>query len=180
MKPLPDQSVLQELLDYNPNTGELTWKPRAEHHFTAKHQQTRWNKLFSLKPAFNQIDSTGYLRGKLFDKIYSTHRIVWKLHYGTEPNVIDHIDGLKTNNKINNLRNVDDFANAKNKRLNKSNKTGCSGVSKHPLKNRYQSTIGVNNKKIYLGSFLTYEEAVAARKAAEIQYGYHENHGRAT
>jgi hypothetical protein len=179
-KTLPDQSVLQELLHYEPTAGQLFWKNRPEHYFTSKHQQQRWNTVYAGKAAFAQIDSTGYLRGKLFNVIYLTHRIVWKIYHGNEPNVIDHIDGVLTNNQISNLRNVDDFVNAKNKKLNKGNKTGYSGIhKKNTLTDRYEVTIGLNNKKIYVGVFFTLEEAVAARKAAEIQYGYHENHGRA-
>ncbi len=178
-KLLPDQELLIEFLKYEPDTGKLFWKPRAEHHFNVKHQQTRWNKLYANKPAFCILDSVGYLRGNLFNKVYATHRIVWKYVYGVDPNVIDHIDGNKQNNAITNLRDVDTSINGRNRCMNSANTTGCMGVYHYPAKKGYQVSIKDNNKFIYIGWFKNYDEAVAARKEAEIKYNYHPNHGRA-
>lgn len=130
---------------------------------------------------------TGYagLRGCLETrfkyKLYKTHRLIWILHYGEIPTgmVIDHIDGNAKNNSLENLRLTTQRVNTKNQRKRITNTSGHMGVYLHKQRGKWVAEIKVNYKKKYLGIFQSKEEAISARVAAEKQYGFHENHGRA-
>jgi hypothetical protein len=100
------------------------------------------------------------------------------MHYGKWPEgVIDHIDHDGTNNRISNLRDVTHTDNLRNARMSKCNKTGVKGVHKNKV-GSYVATIGCGKTYRYLGSFKRIEDAANARKNAEREMGYHENHGK--
>jgi hypothetical protein len=90
---------------------------------------------------------------------------------------VDHIDGNGTNNIWNNLRAVTRADNAKNMRKSSANTSGVTGVVWIKRIKSWKSQIMVNGCCKYLGYFRSKEEAIAARKAAEVLYGFHENHG---
>lgn len=75
--------------------------------------------------------STGYLRVNFCGKVHYVHRLIWTLHHGSEPNgFIDHINGCKTDNRIENLRVVDNRVNMQNlKHARVDSKTGVLGVT---------------------------------------------------
>lgn len=183
--PLPSREALCELLEYNSSNGALVWKARDAKHFThvvgksPGHVAGMWNSNFAGKEAFTAVNKSGYKRGTLWNKNYLAHRIIWKIVHNEEPDDIDHIDGNRLNNRIDNLRNVSRQENLKNIRIRSDNTTGTHGVSMFKRTGKYTARIQYGGKGIHLGYFGTLEEAVAARKAAEVQYGYHENHGRA-
>lgn len=113
-------------------------------------------------------------------KRYLAHRLIWVLVYGRWPAdgmEIDHIDGDGSNNKLSNLREVPHVDNQKNQRRMSTNTSGCTGVSWRKERQRWSAKMYKGKSTIYLGLFKTFEEAVAARKAAEIRYGFHPNHG---
>ena len=82
--------------------------------------------------------------------------------------VVDHINRNKLDNRKGNLRYTTYSVNAQNRSLTPNNKNGCFGVRKS--KNRWQAIITSYGKKIFIGSFKTKEEAIAARKEAERIY----------
>jgi hypothetical protein len=98
--------------------------------------------------------------------------------YNTELEFIDHINGDRSDNRITNLRSVSHSGNTKNAKRRGDNLSGMTGVSFFRPKGTWRARINHNGETILLGYFRTYEEAVAARKAAEKIYEYHENHGR--
>jgi hypothetical protein len=109
--------------------------------------------------------------------IYGVHRIIWLLVHKTWPeNYIDHIDGNGLNNRIENLRDVPQAENCKNRKKQKNNTSGHTGVKW--CKGRWQVQIRVSGDEVYIGRFTNLDEAVAARKAAEVKYGFHANHGK--
>lgn len=112
-------------------------------------------------------------------KRYKAHRIAWLLFYKTWPTmIIDHIDGDPTNNKIENLRQATSSQNSRNARIGKANKTDCIGVVYNKKDRTHRALINNNaGEQIYLGSG-SIEKCTRLRKAAEKEYGYHENHGR--
>ena len=149
--PLPSQKKLQELFDYR--DGQLYWKERIH------------SSIDLSKPA-GHIGKDGYRRIQIERKLYKSHRLVWKYHYGKDPKeFIDHIDGNKSNNNIKNLREATRQQNNFNKITQKNNKLGIKGVSK--IGNKYTATIFINDKRKYLGFFDTIEEARLAREEAE-------------
>jgi hypothetical protein len=167
-KALPSQEVLRQLLDYDPTTGLLTWRRRDG--------QKRWNTLYAGKPAF-ATKVHGYMTGRLFGENVRAHRVLWALHFGQDPNgQIDHINGQKSDNRIENLRLTDAGGNARNRPLRKDNRTGHSGVRPH--RGKYRVNIRFNGELTHLGTFEDLETAVAVRKKAERAMGFHENHGR--
>lgn len=81
------------------------------------------------------------------------HRLSWFLHYGTLPiNCLDHIDGNKSNNKIDNLRDVTN-------QENQWNRTTAKGYTWHKKNNKFQAAIQINGKVKHLGLFHTEQEA---------------------
>ena len=109
----------------------------------------------------------------------SLHRIAWTLYYKKIPeNFIDHINHIRSDNRIENLREVSKVENNKNQSMPKHNTSGFVGVSYHKRDKIWEARIKVNYNQIYLGRFKTKEEAIEARKKAEVQYGFHANHGR--
>lgn len=177
--------IIRELLDYNPNTGDLFWKKRPLKYFKNKKDRNKWNGRWAGKKvgANNNHPKTGgagYLRftSKIFEKRYYAHRIIWLHYYGCWPkDQIDHINHDTTDNRIINLREVSSSENLKNRTRNKNNTTGYNGVGYYKSHNKYRARIRANNKFIHLGWYDTIEEAVEARRLANIKYNFHANHG---
>lgn len=160
-KPLPDADLLNQHLVYCPESGRLTWHPRAG---------------FGDGPALASPRRDGSLYGKFMGEQYSAHRIIWKMVHGTDPFHIDHINGDPSDNRISNLRDVTPAENHRNRSMNSNNTSGIIGVSAKG--DKWRAFAWVDNKAFVLGDFPTLPEAAAARQAAEKLLGYHENHGK--
>lgn len=120
------------------------------------------------------IDQIGYVRAKIRgskDEIHLLHRLV----FNTENTKyqIDHINGKRNDDRKNNLRisNLEELnKNSMNKTIQKNNTSGCVGVQWHKRDSVWEAWIGYNNKRMYLGRFNDYNDAVKARKDAEEKY----------
>lgn len=157
-------ALLRELLDCNYKTGALTWRARPG--------EKAFNNKLSGKPAITSKNTNGYFQGTVLKENLLAHRIVWAHYYGEWPDYeLDHINRIKTDNRIENLRKADRSINNKNRKLGKNNTSGCKGVEQRKS-GRWRASIGHQGKRINLGTFETFDEAVAARRAAEIKYGY--------
>lgn len=92
----------------------------------------RWTKKSGYKinigDAAGSLGEEGYYRTRFDKKLYFNHRIVFFLHHGYCPDYIDHIDGNRSNNKIENLRECSKKENAYNSKLSKKNTSGHKGV----------------------------------------------------
>lgn len=171
--------IIRELLDYNPETGRLFWKERDKKWFKTTQSANSWNTEFAGTEAFTAKRTEGRMHGRIFEKNYAKHRICWLHYHGAWPeNVIDHIDGDPTNNRISNLRDVAQQENALNQKLRNTNKSGQMGVCEANSGSRWRAYITVDGKQVNLGQFENKDDAIAARKAAEVKYGFHPNHGR--
>lgn len=178
MKTNEDLTMIRALVSLK--NGILVWLPRepAGSSIGAANIR-RWNARYAGLPVRLEPHIKGYLRLRLKRRWIFAHRLIWALHYGHWPTgILDHINGDKTDNLIGNLREVTPLENARNRPLHKRNTTGVSGVSDRPY--GYAALIGNGGKPLHLGTFQTFEEAVAARRKAERQLGYHPNHGRTT
>jgi len=136
----------------------------------------KWNTRYAGKPAMTALRNTGYLHGRIFDKGYQAHRVAWALAHGEWPKgEIDHINGVRTDNRIENLRDIPKAENQRNMKRNKRNKSGVPGLFR-----RKSGGWAVSIQGEYIGTFKCAGRAVAARKQAERERGFHPNHGRAT
>lgn len=183
IKKLPSVTDLRRFLRYDHKTGFLYWKSRSESDFPSsknpKNTASRWNSQFSGKQAFVNKHERGYMVGKINNVHYYAHRVIWKLVYGTEPEKIDHLSGDTSDNRLCNLRSVDDATNSRNVGVSKRNTSGMVGVYWDSHRSQWRSRISDGPKRIHLGNFDTFEEAAIARKVAERSLGFHPNHGRA-
>ena len=164
-------------LRYEAQTGEFYWLPRDE---LGSSGRRGWNRKYAGKPALTYL-CAGYLSGTLLGSAVLAHRVAWLLHYGEWPaGQIDHINGDRTDNRIENLRVVTATENNRNRKVPKTNISGRIGVSRSSRSpGRWQAFIKKDGKSRYLGSYRSVEEASEARQKAERALGYHENHGRA-
>lgn len=143
---------IKEVLRYDPETGIFRWK----------------------KPTSNRVREgeeagtphpAGYIKIMVFGKRFYAHRLAWMFVYGVEPeNEIDHIDGIKTNNRIANLRDVPMSINRQNVRKPRRDNllTGLLGVSQNKRTGKFTARIQTGGEYIHLGTFSTPEEAHSA------------------
>jgi hypothetical protein len=176
MAALPDASILNSILAYNPMTGALRWLPRDRAMFGSDREFKRWNTRYAGQPAFTAVDTHGYRHGAIFGRLHLAHRVIWKMVTGQDaPDDIDHDDGNRRNNRWSNLKDRTRQQNACNQRLRSTNKSGVNGVHWDKAQQKWRAQIGHGNM---LGSFDLLDAAVAARRAAEQALNYHPNHGR--
>tara|TARA_R110000850_G_C9996087_1_gene467935 strand:- start:890 stop:1381 length:492 start_codon:yes stop_codon:yes gene_type:complete len=121
----------------------------------------------------------GYIDVQIDGKPYKAHRLVYTMLKGDIPSgyQIDHIDGNRINNKIENLRLVRPAENNLNCKVRADNTSGVIGVCWSKRGNKWIAKINKDKKRIELGSFVSFDDAVNARKEAEIELGFHPNHG---
>jgi len=156
---------LDELLHYDPDTGEFRWRvsrPGVKADSVAGY----------LKPE-------GYFAIKIDYTMYLAHRLAWLATYGEfPPEHIDHINHDRSDNRISNLREANFLENSRNQTIYKNNKSGCNGVGWRPERGKWRANIKVRNRMIHLGYFAEKEDAISARKAAEEEHNFHPNHGK--
>ncbi len=154
----PSQDKIKATFDYNSSTGLLA------------------RKTFGRPSSRGTVGwfSHSYIMVCLDYVAYRAHRLIWVMHNGPIPNgfEVGHEDGNPQNNRIENLKLVTHAENMKNLRRFGNNTSGHPGIVKHT--NGWQARIG--NR--YLGWFKDFNVALATRKAAEIQYNFHPNHGK--
>lgn len=123
--------------------------------------------------------TSGYVRYRCAGSNYYVHRLIWELLHGPLPDgmQIDHINGIRHDNRIENLRVVTRQDNLKNAKLRVNNISGTPGITELKC-GRFRARIGNAKRTIYLGEFRTKQAAINARKSAEARLGYHQNHGR--
>lgn len=147
------QELLKEFLFYEPETGVFTWRSKS----------AACVVIGSVAGYFNGR----YWRIAVRGKHYSAHRLAWLYVFGEWPKqVIDHINGDKTDNRIANLRDVSVEHNNQNTVLICRSKTGVLGVSK-TTNGRYKSIISSKGQCMYLGTFDTAEKAGEAYRQAK-------------
>lgn len=165
---LIDPGELHNMLDCDFDAGKLYWKRRSD-------CGPRWNGRYAGKEAFTYLDVWGYYTGRIHRVPYRAHRVIWAMKHGAWPiGEIDHINGLRHDNRIVNLRDVTRVENAMNMKIRADNMTGYHGICWHPGAKKWMARC----KHEYLGVFSNIQDAVAARKEAEKRLSFHENHGR--
>lgn len=173
-----DRELLSKTLSYCPETGLLTWLERSKDLMPDLRNRCSWNAKHSGQEALRNINNNGYKIGRIMGQSILAHRAIWILLHGKIDKQIDHINGDKLDNRLCNLREVDCITNQHNKPKTEKNTSGVVGVTFHKGTNRWAAKIGSRKRAKWIGTFDSFDAAVAARKDAEIELNYHPNHGR--
>lgn len=132
---LPELEVLQEYLEYKPDTGELTWIKKT-------------SNRAKLGVPVGCLAKTGYLVFRFNGKLYLNHRVAWKMGTGEDPGnlQIDHANRVRTDNRLCNLRLATQSENRMNQSTRSDNTSGTKNVSWSKQKQKWQVRITVNGK----------------------------------
>ena len=146
---------LHELLSFDPESGLFRWKVRTS------------NRV-AVGAIAGSAASDGYLQIKIDRRKYLSHRLAWLYVHGRWPaEQLDHINGVRTENRIANLREATNAENAQNCAVRRNNKSGHPGVRWHKAAGKWQAEIKINRVQKCLGRFESLEAAIAARQAAK-------------
>lgn len=159
--------LVHSYIDYDPETGKLTWKKSPKHGINVG-DEVGW------------IDAKGYRRFKLFGMNWSAHRYIWlwMVGYIDDSIQIDHVNGIKDDNRWCNIRAATATQNAQNKSIQKSNTTGVKGVCLRP-NGKFRARIVVEGVRKSLGDYDTLADAEKVLiLAREIYHKEFANHGR--
>jgi hypothetical protein len=154
------QERIKELLDYDPDTGIFKWK-------ISKARSIKVNNIAG------GAEQGKYHRIRIDGKNYVAHRLAWLYVYGKWPDeYIDHINCIKNDNRIKNLREATNSQNQTNVLLRSNNTSGYKGVIWNKQNKKWQAYISVNYSKTHLGYFDNIEDAASAyKKAANVLHG---------
>jgi hypothetical protein len=149
---------LRKMLDYAPDTGVFTWRVSP-------------NNFISLGQEAGRVHVSGYVHIQARRRMYKAHRLAWLYVHGCWPiKDLDHINGVKHDNRISNLREATRSENISNAKKRCDSFTKYKGVAKD--RGRFRALIVVKGRRIYLGCYATEKEAHAAyMAAAEKEFG---------
>ena len=163
MKALPTVQQLNDRFTYSPESGDLVWK----------------NGRRKGKVAGTGV-SGGYKAIRLDGCSILAHRLVWKMLKGEDPEQIDHVNGVRVDNRIENLRSVTAKQQARNRKRVSTNTSGIMGVYWIASRDVWEARIHTAGGMEWLGHFKCKLEAVSERLRAERKHNYHPNHNRVT
>ena len=147
-----------DLFDYNPTTGVLVrkfWRGGRGGAGTTVGVKT----------------ALGYLQIRVDGRHYLVHRVAWLMTHGNWPaEQIDHIDRVRDNNKLSNLREATNAENLRNKGQYRTNKSGATGVHFNRQRKKWEAAFVIDGARKYVGLYRSVEEASEAR--AEAQRGH--------
>lgn len=153
-----DQTLLRKLFDYDPSTGVVTRLVCTANRQTVGEQ-------------VGAPGARGYLQATIHSEKYMLHRLIWMWVYGAWPaHKVDHINRVRSDNRLTNLREVTHAENCHNQSLSTRNWSGFTGAAWDKSRCLWVASIGINGKQLHLGRFLTPELASAAYQAAKAIY----------
>lgn len=159
----------------------LNWKKRPSYHFKTSQSYARWNTLYSGKVA-GSINAGGYFVVKIDASRFLVHRLIWAIIYGKFSQFeLDHIDGNRQNNNVENLRECSEgFHNQRNRKRNSNNTSGQMGVLWRKDREKWVAVYYVSrgNRTVAkkLGSFQKFEDAVSCRLKWEEDNNFSHRH----
>ena len=149
------QKELKALLHYDPNTGIFKWKVGARN-------SIKVGAIAGCK------DSAGYFRIRINGKDYKAHRLAWLYMEGYWPEPeIDHINGVRHDNRWKNLRMVSPVCNGQNKTISSRNTSGFTGVCWSKAAKKWVARITIHRRRIHIGYYDTPLDAAIARLVFE-------------
>lgn len=156
-------------LDYDPDTGLFTWLV---------------SPAVRVKPGdrAGSQHSKGYWHIRIRGRLTYAHHLAWNTMHPDDilmpGEEIDHINHIRDDNRAVNLVKKKHLANGRNKSKAVNNTSGATGVYWIKKLQKWRSAIRVDDILMHLGTFDSFEAALASRKEAEIKHGFHENHGK--
>lgn len=152
------QENLKALFSYDLETGLFTWRVDKGSRGKAGAEA-------------GGLHSSGYKFIRIDGRLYRCHRLAWLYVYGDWPkDQIDHINGVRSDNRIVNLREATNKQNSLNRKANANNKCGCKGVHFESFTNKWKAQISIDGKNVNLGRFADIDKAVEAYKKASRKY----------
>jgi hypothetical protein len=148
---------VRALLDYDPETGRLTWRERDMDWWNAKHAGRE----------AGVTDKQGYRVLSIDDRMYRAHRVIWLWAYGVLPDLLDHKNRDRADNRLKNLRPATPSLNAANSGMRRTNRLRVKGVHFDPRRGQYMAQISINYRKFNLGGYRTVRQAEQAYRAVE-------------
>ena len=142
------QSELKDMFDYK--DGQLLSKQKS--------------KRRNAGDVLGTINSNGYLTASVNGKVYRVHRLIYLWHNGYMPSQIDHINRVRDDNRIENLRPCTTQENSYNKKV--TSESGVKGVHWHKQISRWVASIRANGRNIHLGTFVDKELAISIASTA--------------
>ena len=160
------RNTLNKMFNYDGDSGKL-------YHAYDK----RGNALKGVEAGW--LTNNGYREVQIHLKTYKVHRVIYTMMLGEVKKQlhIDHINHIRDDNRLENLRLVLPNQNMKNKSEYKNNSSGVVGVHWNKKSKNWVARINIKGERKSLGSYLKFTDALDARKNAEVLYGYHKNHG---
>lgn len=150
------QAELQAQLHYNANTGLFTW--------------IESKKGVNKNTVAGFINDNGYMIIGINQKEYRAHRLAWLYVYGYIPEYIDHINNIKDDNRLVNLRPATKQQNAFNTKIYSTNTSKVKNVSWSKSRSKWKSYIKLNGKQIHLGYTIDFFEACCMSLSAISRY----------
>ena len=148
------QSRLKEVLSYDPDSGKFTWKIHVSN--------------VKAGSVAGSLDFYGYINIRVDGKAYKAHRLVWLYTHGYDPeNQIDHLNGVRNDNRITNLREVSQSCNMQNTKVRSNNTSGFPGVYWNKRDQKWKAYICIQGKNHGLGYYDIALDAALARYTAE-------------
>lgn len=169
MKSSLTASELRSILNYDPSTGVFTWARKIA-------------RCIKLGGVAGCMDWYGYTIIRINKNKYGAHRLAWLYVHGVWPRYqIDHVNGIRDDNRICNLREATVAENGQNRKIQRNNTSGHPGVVWHRGARKWQAQITINGKQLYLGRYDLLEDAVLARREAkEVHHTFHSEDKQAT
>ena len=158
------QCEVKESLYYDSETGIFTWVSER--------------RGLCIGDKAGSLNDQGYVVIRVNKVLVRAHRLAFLYMEGEFPeNQVDHINGVRDDNRWCNLRKVTVQENRLNMGKPTNNTSGQVGVMWYKAGNKWHSQIAIGKNKIHLGYYDSFEEAIAARKAAEVAYNFSDEHG---
>lgn len=175
------QDRVKYLFEYNPDTGQLIWKNRPRSDFKTEQIFKSFHSRCAGRIA-GSIESEGYRIIGCDNHYWKAQILIWLFVKGElaryPTSEIDHVNGVRSDNRIKNLRMGNKSKNQRNSSRRVDNKSGVTGVNWVKSKKRWVARIWDGPHHRCLVYFKNLGDAAAARRGAEIEIGYHEGHGK--
>ncbi len=164
---MPSYQELNALFYYEASTGKLLWRYRFD-------RPVWFNEKYAGKEAGRKGDR-GYRDVVINGAFYRSHRVIWAMLHDETPIEIDHVNGIRDDNREENLRASNSSLNHRNYRMSTRNTSGFNGVMRR--KEKWEAYVRIDRKRRSLGFFEKKEDAIAARKEANKKFGFDDRHG---